>query len=212
MTSKKHEWRKLEKQYYLPKQKPEVADIPAFKFITVKGEGAPATAYFNDCIQALYKISYTIKMTLKKRVEVPDGYLDYAVYPLEGIWDLNDEAKKNFSGIIDKNDFVYTLMIRQPDFVDEALFHEMIALVKSKNDLPLIDELQFEEITDGKCVQMLHVGSFDSEPASFELMEEFALENGLTRTSKVHREIYLSDFRKVSEDRLKTTLRFKVDE
>ncbi|NMM47609.1 GyrI-like domain-containing protein [Marinigracilibium pacificum] len=206
----KHEWRKSEKQFYLPKTKPEIIDVPAFKFITISGQGSPENQSFSDRISTLYPIAYAIKMTLKKLSDKPGNYLDYTVYPLEGIWDLNDEAKNNFDGTINKEDFVYKLMIRQPDFISEAFFLEMVELSKKKNPSELYDKVKFESITDGKCVQMLHIGSFDNEPTSFKIMEEFTIENNLARKSKVHREIYLSDFRKVPTEKLKTLLRFRV--
>lgn len=204
----KHEWRKAEKPFYLPKNKPEIIEVPCFSFITLKGEGNPSTDHFSSCISALYSLAYAVKMTLKKVVSPPNGYTDYTVYPLDG--DINEEAKKKFTGVVNKDDFVYTLMLRQPDFVEEAFFEEMRTFTQKKKPHPLLGEVKFEKIADGKCIQMLHVGSYDDEPASFEQMEDFAESQGLKRKSKVHREIYLSDFRKVPEEKLKTVLRFKV--
>lgn len=206
----KHEWRKKEKTVYLPKNKPEIIDVPEYQFVTISGEGNPNSAHFADYIAALYSLSYAIKMTLKKADNPPQNYVDYTVYPLEGVWDISDEAKKNFSGAINKDDLVFTLMIRQPDFVDQAFFEEMLALTKKKKPQKLLEQLQFEKITEGKCIQMLHIGSYDSESESFSLMEAFAEKEGLKRVSKIHREIYLSDFRKVAEEKLKTVLRFGV--
>jgi len=205
----KHEWRKKEKQYYLPKTKPEVIHIPTFQFLTIDGEGNPNSDTFPDYIQALYTLSYAIKMTLKKGNQ-PEGYYDYAVYPLEGIWDIKAEARKTFDGTINKDDLVFKLMIRQPDFVEGGFVKEMMEQTKKKK-LALLEEVKFEKITDGHCIQMLHVGSYDNEPESFKLMEEFAEKEKLKRLSKVHREIYLSDFRKVAAEKLKTVLRFKVE-
>ncbi len=194
----------------MPKRQPEVIEVPEFQFVTIKGEGSPYTEYFSDCIAALYSVSYAIKMTAKKMEPKPIGHFDYTVYPLEGIWDLNEEAKRNYDGRINKDDFVYRLMIRQPQFVDQRFFIDMVELTKHKKPNPLLDELKFENITDGKCIQMLHIGSYDDEPASFKQMEDFAHDNELERISKVHREIYLSDFRKVAPEKLKTVLRFRV--
>ncbi|MDF1696158.1 MAG: GyrI-like domain-containing protein [Saprospiraceae bacterium] len=208
--TKKYEWRKSEKQLYLPKQKPEVVEVPPFKFVTIKGKGNPNSAHFSECIQALYAISYGIKMIPKKGEMVPDGYYDFTVYPLEGEWDLSETAKQNFNGKINKDDFVYTLMIRQPDFVDHSFFEEVLKIVKSKKSSALLDSVKFEVVSEGKCIQMLHVGSYDDEPQSFAKMEEFAKETYHRRLSKSHREIYLSDFRKVAAEKLKTVLRFKV--
>ena len=206
----KHEWRKQEKQYYLPRNKPEVITIPEFQFITIEGKGNPNSDDFARHIEALYSLAYPIKMGLKKLASKPEGYIDFTVYPLEGIWDITEEARKSFTGTINKDDLVFKLMIRQPDFVSEDFFNETLEQVKKKKSLPLHDKVKFEKITDGKCIQMLHIGSYDDEPASFAAMEEFATSQGLERLSKVHREIYLSDFRKVAAEKLKTVLRFKV--
>lgn len=207
----KHEWRKKEKEIYLPKTRPGIINVPEFKFLTIEGEGNPNNEFFSEYISVLYSLSYPIKMTLKKQETKPKGYSDYTVYPLEGVWDINDEAKKMFTGKINKDDLVFKLMIRQPDFVDGNFFAQMLEITKKKKPNELLNNVKFEKIEEGKCVQMLHVGSYDDERKSFKIMEEFARENNLTRLSKVHREIYLSDFRKVAPEKLKTVLRFKVN-
>lgn len=205
----KHEWRKKEKQIYLPKNKPEVVDLPSFKFLTIKGQGNPNSEYFGEYIKALYSISYAIKMTLKKENSI-EGYYDYTVYPLEGVWDITDEAKKTYKGKLNKDDLVFKLMIRQPDFVEDSFVKKMTALTKVKKPHPLLEEVKFEKITEGLCVQMMHLGSYDDEPKSFKIMEDFAEEANLLRLSKIHREIYISDFRRVAPEKLKTVLRFNV--
>jgi hypothetical protein len=207
----KYEWRKKEKLVYLPKNKPEIIDVPAYQFISIRGAGNPNSPLFSEYIGVLYSLSYAIKMTLKKLDNQAPNYVDYTVYPLEGVWDINEVAKKNFSGTINKDDLVFKLMIRQPDFISQAFFEEMLTLVKKKKPHKFLEQVQFEKITEGKCIQMLHIGSYDKESESFQLMEAFADTQNLTRRSKVHREIYLSDFRKVAEEKLKTVLRFKVD-
>ena len=111
MTTKL-EWRKQEKSLYLPKQKPEIIDVPAMKFITLEGEGNPNSDAFVEVVGALYSVAYAIKMTLKKVENPPKEYQDFTVYPLEGIWDINDEAKKHFTGTINKDDLVYKLMMK----------------------------------------------------------------------------------------------------
>ncbi|WP_027420760.1 GyrI-like domain-containing protein [Crocinitomix catalasitica] len=208
----KHEWRKKEKAIYLPKAQPEIIDIPAFKFITIEGEGNPNDPAFGDYIGALYPVAYAIKMTLKKLEFKPEGYNDYTVYPLEGVWDINDEAKKNFSGTLNKDDLVFKLMIRQPNFITESFFQEMHDLAINKSDNLLVKQVKFETITEGQCIQMLHIGSYDNESETFALMEDYAARQGVKRKSKIHREIYLSDFRKVAQDKLKTVLRFELED
>ena len=206
----KHEWRKDEKEIYLPHSRPSCMVIPAFKFLTISGNGNPNSSFFGEYISALYMVSYAIKMNLKKGNDI-SGYNDYTVYPLEGVWDIREEARKDFNGKINKDDLVFTLMIRQPDFVPGTYVEEMIVQTKEKKHLPLLDQLKFETIDEGLCVQMLHKGSFDDEPESFAKMEAFISGNGLTRISKRHREVYLSDFRKVEPSKLKTVLRFKAE-
>ncbi|MCJ8314118.1 MAG: GyrI-like domain-containing protein [Pseudomonadales bacterium] len=100
-------------------------------------------------------------------------------------------------------------MLRQPNFISDDFYNEMLDIVKNKKPSPMLDQLKFETINEGKCIQMLHVGKFENEVNTFNIMQEFAKEQGLTRLSKNHREIYLSDFRKVEEEKLKTVLRFK---
>lgn len=209
--SDKHEWRKKEKSLYLPKAKPEVVDVPEFNFITINGAGSPAEKTFILCIEALYSIAYGIKMHAKKEQKMPAEYCDFTVYPLEGIWDLNDKAKENFTGTINKQDLVYKLMIRQPNFIDQAFFDSIVDRVKQKKSNLLLKQVKFETLTEGKCIQMLHLGRFEDEGATFEIMEAFALDNNLKRLSKIHREIYLSDARKVAPEKLKTVLRFNVE-
>ena len=205
----KHEWRKHEKAVYLPGTTPQIIDVPTFNFLTIKGAGNPNTPAFANYIQALYATSYAIKMTLKKSGADAQP-ADYTVYPLEGVWDVSDAAKKRQAKELNKDDLVFTLMIRQPDFVSPGYAAARIADTIAKKSLPLLDKVKFETLTEGKCVQMMHIGSFDTEPESFVKMEDFATSRGLTRVSKIHREIYISDFRKVVPEKLKTVLRFQV--
>lgn len=206
----KHEWRKREKNIYLPKNQPDIIEVPTFKYLTVRGKGNPNSDLFTEYIGVLYSLSYAVKMSKKKGME-PKGFYDYTVYPLEGVWDINEEAKKSTDYHLNKDDLVFKLMIRQPDFVTEEFITRMKDMKRQEKPYSLLDEVCFETIKEGKCVQMLHVGSYDDEPESFEKMERFATDNGLTRSSKVHKEIYLSDARKVEAEKLKTVLRFKVD-
>lgn len=206
----KHEYKKHEKQFYAPGSKPEFIDVPPFKFFSLKGQGNPNEPFFADYIETLYALSYGVKMSPKQGFNIP-WYFEYSVYPLEGIWDITEAAQKAFSGIIDKKDLVFNLMIRQPDFVTEEIADDIIRLTQKKKKLPLLDQVKFELIKDGPSIQMLHTGSYDSEPESFRIMEEFAVANNYKRLSKIHREIYLSDARKTSTEKLKTILRFQVE-
>lgn len=138
----------------------------------------------------------------------PEGYFEYTVYPLEGVWDLTEEGRK--LDTLNKDELVYTIMIRQPEFVTEEIVEKAFENVRKKKPNPLLDDVTFGTIKDGLSVQILHVGSYDSEPKSFKLMNEFTEENNLERISMTHREIYLSDFRRVEAEKLKTVLRYKV--
>ena len=145
-----------------------------------------------------------------KSSSAPKDYVEYTVYPLEGIWDLTEEAKTKPMTQVDKNDLVFNLMIRQPDFVSEEYARSIIEKTKKKKPHKLLDEVIFSMIEDGRSLQMMHLGSFDNEPESFRIMEDFCDKNGLIRESKQHREIYLSNVKKVAQEKLRTVLRFKV--
>lgn len=205
----KYEWRKQEKDLYIPKQKPELINIPEQKFIMISGKGNPNDEEFAEKIGALYSLAYGIRM-MPKQGHTPEGYFEYTVYPLEGVWDLSEEGR--LQDTLNKDELVYTIMIRQPDFVTVEVMDRAIENVRKKKTNPLLDEIKFETIKDGLSVQMLHVGPYDNEPESFKKMGEFIIENKFERACLTHREIYLSDFRKVAEDKLKTVLRVRVRE
>ncbi|PID55766.1 hypothetical protein CSB45_14595 [candidate division KSB3 bacterium] len=206
----KYEWRKEEKHIYLPPQKPVLVDVPQCKYFTIRGSGNPNSPFFAECVEALYAVSYAIRMSHKKGLQ-PENFYEYTVYPLEGVWDLSEHAKKSFEGIVNKDELVFTLMIRQPHFVSTEFAEIAKAWAKKKTPNPHIQEMSFCEITDGKCLQMMHLGSYDNEEESFAIMNDFATKNQLTRRSMQHKEIYISDPRKVAAEKLKTVLRFKVE-
>jgi hypothetical protein len=203
----KHEWKKHEKNLYMPKAKPELVTVPQQKFFMIKGQGNPNSEEFSEKIGVLYSLAYAVRM-MPKSGYTPEGYVEYTVYPLEGIWDLTEEGRKLAS--LDKDELVYTIMIRQPDFVTEDVVSRAFENVRKKKPHPLLEEVTFGTIEDGLSVQMLHIGSYDEEPQSFAAMNEYAKNNGLERMSMLHREIYLSDARKVEAEKLKTVLRYKV--
>lgn len=205
----KQDWKKQDKRYYLPKNEPELIQVPEFKFFSIKGHGNPNNEFFSEYIQVLYSLSYAVKMSPKAGMP-PKDYFDYTVYPLEGVWDLIENKKIAPSQKINKDDLAFNLMIRQPDFVTEEFANEIIMTTKKKKPNLLLENVVFETITDGNCIQMLHIGPYDNEPESFIRMEEFARTKNLTRPAYYHREIYLSDARKVTPDKLRTVLRFKV--
>jgi hypothetical protein len=203
----KYEWRKKDKELYLPKNKPSLIEVPPMKYFTLKGKGNPNSEAFKERVEALYALSYAIRMMPRKGV-IPEGYFEYTVFPLEGIWDLDEEGRK--LEVLDKDRLVYKLMIRQPDFVTEELFLKAKSLVIRKVPEKCLNEVLFEEIEEGLCVQCMHIGSYDAENETFSKMEEFCGANDIVRKDKRHREIYITDPRKTESERLKTVLRFKA--
>ncbi|MEK4091981.1 GyrI-like domain-containing protein [Viridibacillus sp. FSL H8-0110] len=203
----KYEWRKQEKNLYIPKQKPELVTIPEQKFFLIKGKGNPNEHKFAEKIGVLYSLAYAVRM-MPKQGYTPDGYYEYTVYPLEGIWDLTEKGRE--LDTLNKDELLYTIMIKQPDFVTTEIVERAFENVEKKKPHPFLNDVTFDIFQDGLSVQMLHIGPYDDEPKSFELMNEFIKNNNLERTSLQHREIYLSDFRKVEPAKLKTVLRYKV--
>lgn len=210
----KQEWRKLEKALYLPKTEPMLMQIPKMQYLTIMGEGNPNSELFSEKIGALYAMSYGIRM-LNKSDLIPEGYVEYTVYPLEGIWDLSQEGREAYQKDVQlielKDQLIYTLMIRQPDFVISELVESIREKILKKNNNPFIKDVKLENFEEGESVQMTHIGSYDDEPASFARMEEFATSIGKKRKSKIHKEIYVTDPSKVPAEKLKTTLRIWVD-
>lgn len=203
----KIEWKKTEKQIYLPGSEPTAIVIPKMKYFTITGTGNPNQEAFQQKITVLYGLAYAIRMMPKSGV-TPEGFEEYTVYPLEGIWDLSEEGRK--SQKLDKDQLVYKIMIRQPDFVTQEVAARAFDKVRKKAPTPLLDQVAFEEMEDGLCVQMMHKGSYDSEPFSFAKMDEYLKEQGMVRKSKIHKEIYISDFRKTKPEDLNTVLRYFV--
>lgn len=195
----KHEWRRHEKALYGAGKTPGLVDVPAQKFIVISGRGDPNGEDFSARISALYPLAYALRSVFKARDE------DYAVYPLEGLWSGAVQG-----GAVVKSELEYELMIRQPDAATEDEFSEALDRTRRRKPSPLLDEVRFEAITEGRCVQMLHTGPYDDEPASFALMADFAAANGLERAGAGHREIYLNDAKRTEPAKLRTILRFSV--
>jgi len=200
------DYKKEFKQFYMPKTVPELVDVPNMMFFMVDGSGDPNGEEFTRAIEALYSLSYAVRMSYKSE-DVPEGYYEYTVFPLEGVWDLIDRTKPP----TDKSNLKYTMMIRQPDFVTEQWFQRFLEQTKRKKPNRFLEKVRFESLEEGICCQMMHIGSFDDEPISFARMEAYCEENGFTRVSKIHREIYLSDLRRTKMEKLKTVLRFHVE-
>ncbi|QUH31405.1 GyrI-like domain-containing protein [Vallitalea guaymasensis] len=203
----KYEWRKTEKNLYVPKAEPQLVTVPEQKFFMISGKGNPNSEEFAEKIGVLYSMAYAVRMMPKKGY-TPEGYFEYTVYPLEGVWDLTEQGK--LSDSLDKDELLYTIMIRQPEFVTREVVDIALENVKKKKPHPLLDEITFDTMEDGLSVQMMHVGSYDDEPETFRQMKDFIEENDLEIKTLRHREIYLSDVRKTEKSKLKTVLRYRV--
>ena len=158
----------------IPKSSPELITIPPMNYLVIRGHGAPSSPPFQKAVETLFSLSYGLKFAPRKGLVI-EGYTDYAVYPLEGFWDISDAAIAK--GSWTKEDLVYTLMIRQPEFIT----HSHVETIKQgliKKDL-LLSEVSLQTLEEGLCAQILHVGSFDTEPASFKTLEDFVEEKGL---------------------------------
>ncbi|MDN3956649.1 GyrI-like domain-containing protein [Sporolactobacillus laevolacticus] len=201
----KIDYKKNFKDLYLPKQNPVIVTVPTIDFIMIEGNGDPNDEAFAQATAAIYALSYAVRMSYKSK-DVPKSYYHYTVFPLEGIWDLVD---KTLPPTV-KSNLKYQLMIRQPDFLTADLFDRFLSETKKKKPNPFLDKARFVSINEGLCCQMLHKGSYDDEPASFEIMSNFCEESGYKRISNTHREIYLSDPRKIEIDKRRTVLRYQV--
>jgi hypothetical protein len=199
------DYTKAYKDLYLPGKDPCIVDVENMPFIMINGKGDPNGKDFEKVVEDLYGFSYTIKMSYKSK-DVPAGYYPYKVFPLEGVWDLQDITKS----AADKSNYKYSMMIRQPDFVTPELFEKIKEQLKQKKPNPFLEKAVFGKTTEGLCCQMMHIGSYDDEPASFEKMAEYCAQNGYVRIAKTHREIYLSDPRRTDAARLRTVLRFRA--
>ena len=202
----KYEWKKTEKNIYGVKQIPKIEDIPAQNFIMIKGSGNPNMEDFSNRVSVLYSLAYSIKMLFKKTIKDEDSekITDFTVYPLEGIWEEWEGEKA------DKSKLRYTIMIKQPDFITRDIFEKAIEEVKKKKPNNLYDEIVFEVLKEGKVIQVLHIGSYDDEPESFEKIEKLASKMGLSRIGNSHKEIYLSNKNRTAKDKQKTVLRYSV--
>ena len=200
----KYEWRKQDKVLYGAKTYPALITIPAQNYIMVSGKGNPNDVDFSNCVGALYSLAYAVKSVFKAASSQEEIH-DFAVYPLEGIW-----AKMDVD-YFEKEKLEYTIMIRQPDFIREGVIKEALESVRIKKPNPLLEEINFGAMQNGLCVEILHVGAFDEEPASFEKMDQFSAAHGLRRSESYHREIYLSNANRVEKSKLKTILRYSVE-
>lgn len=204
------DFKKEYKELYAAKKGPGIIEVPPITYVAVRGSGDPneESGAYQQAIAVLYAISYTIKMS-KKGVRQIDGYVDFVVPPLEGFWWQEGIEGADYAH---KETFNWTAVIRLPDFVTREVFDWAVqeATKKKKIDCSIAEYLQVDE---GLCVQCLHVGSYDDEPATVEAMDAFAREQGYVidlSQDRRHHEIYLSDARKVAPEKLKTIIRHPI--
>ena len=204
------DYKKEYKEFYMPPKDPTIVTVPPINYIAVRGQGDPNTegGEYKQAIELLYGIAYTIKMSKKGSRQI-EGYFDHIVPPLEGFWWQDGVQDIDYGH---KDDFKWISLIRLPDFVTKADFDWAVeeATRKKKKDFSKAEFLTYDE---GLCVQCMHIGSYDDEPATTARMHEYMQQQGYSldiSESRLHHEIYLSDARKVSPDKLKTVIRHPI--
>lgn len=187
-------------------KKPVIIEVPKMNFLMLDGEGDPNTSQmFQDAIQTLFPLSYTLKFKVKKELEI-----DYPVMALEGLWWGTPKGLTKFTSD-DKANWFWTLMMMQPDIITEDMVKDSIETVRKKKDPPLLNEVRFESFEEGLVVQQMHIGPFDDEWKTVEPMHVWVEEQGYKLVNK-HHEIYLSDMRRTPPEKLKTVLRHPIKE
>lgn len=204
------DYKKEYKEFYLPKNKPALVTVPPMQFIAVRGQGDPndADGEYQRAIGLLYAVAYTIKMSKKGSRQI-EGYFDYVVPPLEGFWWQDGICGVDYAR---KADFRWISVIRLPDFVTQADFDWAAAEASRKKKLDCA-KVEFFRYDEGLCVQCMHIGAYDDEPATVAQMHEFAAAQGYVpdlTAERLHHEIYLSDARKVASEKLKTVIRHPI--
>ena len=204
------DFKKEYKEFYLPKDKPEIVTVPRATYIAVRGKGDPneTDGAYQKAIAVLYAVAYTLKMSYKTPYAI-EGFFDYVVPPLEGFW--WQEGTDGFD-YADKASLCWLSVIRLPDFVREKDFRWAVETATKKKKLDC-STAEFLTLDEGLCVQILHRGAFDAEPATVALMDRYLEENGYVNDfskDRLHHEIYLSDARKVEPQDWKTVIRHPI--
>lgn len=189
--------------YTARRNTPELIDLPARRYLMIDGHGDPNTSVYADALASLYPVAYTLKFASKRELG-----RDYVVTPLEALWWAED--MRTFTSARNKSKWDWTQMLFVPDWISTSMFRAALAQVREKSAPPRLDDVRLETLREGRCVQALHVGSYDDEGELLRLMhEDFIPDHGLQMTGK-HHEIYLSDPRKTAPAKLKTILRQPV--
>ena len=204
------DFKKEYKEFYLPPAKPVIVIVPKANYIAVRGKGDPndESGAYQQAIGILYAVAYTLKMSYKTDHRIK-GFYDYVVPPLEGFWWQEGIDGVDYS---DKSAFCWISVIRLPDFITQADFDWAVENASKKKKIDC-SRAEFLTIDEGLCVQIMHIGPYDNEPASVALMDKFLAENGYENdmtASRLHHEIYLSDARKVAPENWKTVIRHPI--
>jgi len=204
------DYKKEYKEMYLPKNKPNIIEVPSMNFVAVRGKGNPneEDGEYKKAVEILYGVAFTIKMSKLGDYRIK-GYFDYVVPPLEGFWWQEGVKGVDYTN---KSTFEWISLIRLPDFVTKKDFDWAVeeATKKKKKDF---SKAEFFTYKEGLCVQAMHIGSFDNEPETVKMMEKFARENGYVidiSENRYHHEIYLSDPRKCDVSKMKTVIRHPI--
>ena len=216
------------KEFYMPKNKPEIVKIPPMNYVAVRGKGNPNVECgdYQQAISILYAVAYTLKMSYKTDYKI-EGFFEYVVPPLEGFWWQGEQhpvdaemrtdrtdRRENVKGIdySNKDTFNWISVIRLPDFITEKDFAWAVQTATKKKKIDC-SPAEFLTIDEGLCVQIMHQGSFDSEPATVALLEDYLKEQGYENNineQRLHHEIYISDARKVAPEKWKTVIRHPI--
>ena len=204
------DFKKEYKEFYMPKNKPEIVNVPAVNYIAVRGKGDPneENGSYQKAISILYAVAYTLKMSYKTNYKI-DGFFEYVVPPLEGFWWQNHTDRIDYT---DKSSFNWISVIRLPDFITKKDFDWAVETAQKKKNIDCTSA-EFLTLEEGLCVQIMHLGSFDDEPQSVSIMNEYIGNNGYENDineKRLHHEIYLSDARKVPKEKWKTVIRHPI--
>lgn len=204
------DYKKEYKEFYLPKNKPSIITIPKMNFIAVRGSGNPnmEDGEYKESIGLLYNIAFTLKMSYKGDYKI-EGYFPYVVPPLEGFWWQDNSTTLDYNR---KSDMRFISIIRLPDFITKKDFDWAIKVAESKKNIDF-SKVEFLIYDEGLCVQCMHIGSYDDEPKTLDLMHKYMEESGYEldiNNNRYHHEIYLSDPRRCDESRLKTVIRHPI--
>ena len=204
------DFKKEYREFYQPKNRPEIVAVPPANYIAVRGSGDPNEegGAYKQAIGVLYAVAYTLKMSYKTDHHI-DGFFEYVVPPLEGFWWQDGVEGVDYS---DKSAFHWISVIRLPDFITRSDFEWAVQNASKKKKLDC-SAAEFLTIDEGLCVQIMHIGPYDDEPATVAVMDAFLAENGYQNdftASRLHHEIYLSDARKVAPEKWKTVIRHPI--